>query len=105
VYGGSLDDLSKALGLDLDRTVINKTGVTGRFDFHLEFTPDDSTPGVTSMRSRGDSSDTPPAAPSDPAGGPPIFTAIQKQLGLKLESAKGPREFLVIDHVERPSAN
>jgi uncharacterized protein (TIGR03435 family) len=67
----------------LDRTVIDKTGVAGIFDFHLEFAPDGAAPDDT---------------------GPSIFTAIQ-ELGLKLESAKGPVEFLVIDHVERPSGN
>jgi len=69
----------------LERTIIDKTGLTGRFDIHLEFA--------------GDSN-----APSDDAA-PSIFTAVQEQLGLKLESGKGPVETLVIDNVERPSAN
>jgi uncharacterized protein (TIGR03435 family) len=67
------------------RPVINKTGITGQFDIHLEFTPDRN-------------SDAPNAGPS-------IFTAIEEQLGLKLVSAKGPGEFLIIDRVERPSGN
>jgi uncharacterized protein (TIGR03435 family) len=77
----------------LDRPVINKTGIAGLFDIHLEFAADESTPGL-----RLAPSDQPPAAPS-------IFTAIQEQTGLKLESAKGPGEFLIIDSVDRPTEN
>lgn len=75
----------------LDRPVIDKTGLTGLFDFHLEYAPDQA--GVNG-----------PATSADPEGSP-IFTALQQQIGLKLTRAKGPGEFLVIDHVERPSAN
>jgi uncharacterized protein (TIGR03435 family) len=66
------------------RSVIDKTGLTGRFHIHLEFLRDLTT------------SDNP--APS-------IFAAVQQQLGLRLDQAKGPGEFLVIDHVERPTEN
>jgi uncharacterized protein (TIGR03435 family) len=104
VHGASLDELATALGIDLDRIVINKTGITGRFDFYLEFSPDEATAGLNSLRGPDGPVVTPGSA-SDPPGGPSIFTAIQEQLGLKLESAKGPREFLVIDRVERPTEN
>jgi uncharacterized protein (TIGR03435 family) len=91
--GMSLDEFSKIfLNGSLDRPVINKTGITGKFDFRLEYAPDDPSGG-------------PPAAPSNDPVGPSIFTAVQEQLGLKLEPGKGPGEFLVIDHVERPSEN
>jgi uncharacterized protein (TIGR03435 family) len=88
------------LGPQLDRPVIDKTGVDGIFDFHLEFVPDQNTPGFLLQLRR-------PAgpAPSDDPAGPSIFTALPEQLGLKLEPTKGPGEFLVIDHVERPSDN
>ena len=72
--------------------MIDKTGLSGRFDIHIEYTPD-SAAGLVQGQPEADS-----AAPS-------IFTAVQEQLGLKLESTKGPIELLVIDHVERPSAN
>jgi bla regulator protein blaR1 len=104
VHGASLDELARALGTDLDRIVINKTGIAGRFDFYLEFAPDETTAGLNSLRGPDGPVFTPGSA-SDPAGGPSIFTAIQEQLGLKLEAAKGPREFLVIDRVERPTEN
>ena len=68
------------------RTVVDKTGLTGNYDFKMTFTPDMGLQGAA-----GD--------------GPSIFTALQEQLGLKLEAAKGPGEFIVVDHVERPSAN
>lgn len=97
--GSTLTEFAKSLNLVVDRPVIDKTGITGRFDIHLEFAHDEATPGL-----RGLVPGTPAAAASDPVG-PTIFTAIQEQLGLKLTPAKGPVEFLVIDHVERPSEN
>lgn len=96
--GSTLSEFSKLLNLALDRPVIDKTGLTARFDIHLEFSPDQATPGL-----RGPVPGA-PASPSDPSG-PTIFTAIQEQLGLKLVPARGPIELLVIDHVERPSEN
>ncbi len=77
----------------LDRPVVNKTGLSGKYDFDLEWAPDESQFG-------GDV----PAA-SDDAPSPPFFTAIQQQLGLRLEATKGPVEALVVDTVERPSPN
>lgn len=72
------------------RPIIDKVGMPGRFNFHLKFTPDENTPLLRR---------------SDEVTGPSIFTAMQEQLGLKLEPAIGPQEFLVIDSVERPSGN
>ena len=100
--GLSLDVLSNWLPvMVLDRPVINKTGITGKFSFHLDFAPDETTPRLLS---RGGVPGGAPPAASDPTG-PSIFTAVQEQLGLKLEPSKGPGEVLVIDHVERPSEN
>jgi uncharacterized protein (TIGR03435 family) len=89
--GATFDDFCKVgllagAGSSLDRPVIDKTGVPGRFHIHLEFARE------------GD-----PAA--DPSGVPSIFTAVQEQLGLKLEPAKGPGDRLVIDSVDRPTEN
>jgi bla regulator protein blaR1 len=94
MHAMSLDEFSKWLNLGLDRLVIDKTGITERFDFRLEFASDETTPGL--LPGGGDSGDPP---------GPSIFTALQQQLGLKLEPAKGPGGLLAIDHVERPSGN
>ena len=94
--GSTLDEFCKLLSLVFDRPVVNTTGIEGRFDIHLEFAPDETTPRLLP---RGDA-----ASVADPAG-QPIFTALQQQLGLKLVPAKGPGEFLVIDHVEKPSEN
>ena len=85
--------LSQVLG----RTVIDKTGLTGRYDFTLEWAPDTGLPGA-----RPDGPDAPP--PPDP-NSPSIFTAIREDLGLRLQSASGPVEIIVIDHVEKPDAN
>ena len=100
--GSTLAEFSKLLDLVLDRPVIDTTRITGRFDIHLEFAPDQATPRFLPG---GDVANRPGFTPSDPTGSASIFTAIQQQLGLKLTPAKGPSEFLVIDHVERPSEN
>jgi uncharacterized protein (TIGR03435 family) len=81
----------------LDRPVVDQTGLAGRFDFTLNWTPDDSQFG-------GMGAKVPP--PTDSADAPPnLYTAIQEQIGLKLEATKAPADVMVIDHVEKPSAN
>jgi uncharacterized protein (TIGR03435 family) len=81
----------------LDRPVVDQTGLAGKWDFELKWTPDDSQFSGMGMR---------PPPPSDAADAPPpLFTAIQEQLGLKLESGKAQVDVMVIDHVEHPSAN
>jgi uncharacterized protein (TIGR03435 family) len=97
----TLDDFVRMLIQRLDRPVIDKTGIKGIFDFHLEFAPDTT---LGNPPGGGDPTAAPADAPAD-LRGPSIFTALQEQLGLKLESTKGPGEVLVIDHVERPSEN
>ena len=80
----------------LRRSVIDKTGLRGTYDFDLNWTPDDN----LELKGPGD-----PDQPLPDPNGPSIFTALEEQLGLHLESTKGPVEILVIDHVERPSEN
>ncbi len=81
----------------LDRPVLNQTGLTGRFDFTLLWTPDDS-------QFAGMGAKIPP--PTDAANAPPnLYTAIQEQIGLKLDATKAPADVMVIDHVEKPTAN
>jgi len=92
-FGISMAALASDLSNLLGRTVVDKTGVTGTFDVHMEFAPDEA------IAIGGQ------AAPSADQAGPSIFTALQEQLGLKLDNAKSPVEVLVIDHVERPSEN
>jgi uncharacterized protein (TIGR03435 family) len=76
----------------LDRPVVDKTGLTGRFNFDLEWTPDES---QFDGALRGTAESTQPG----------LFEAIQQQLGLRLEATRGPIDAFVIDRVERPSEN
>jgi uncharacterized protein (TIGR03435 family) len=76
--------LAEYLSGQAGRPVVDNTGVKGDYDFRVEWDPRDETVGTS---------------------GPSIFSALQEQLGLKLEGAKGPVEIVVIDSVERPSAN
>lgn len=78
--------LAGKLAEELGRPVIDKTGLTGKYDFNLQWTPDDG------------EQKTDPSRPS-------LFTAAQEQLGLKLESQKGPVEVLIVDRAERPTEN
>ena len=81
----------------LDRPVVDQTGLSGRFDFTLLWTPDQSQFGGLGVRV--------PAATDDPNAPPGLFTAIQEQLGLKLDSTKAPVEVIVVDRAEKPSAD
>jgi uncharacterized protein (TIGR03435 family) len=77
----------------LDRPVVDSTGLSGRYDFDLDWAPDETQFGGEV-----------PVAPQD-AQAPPFFTAIKEQLGLELEATRGNVEALVIDHDETPSEN
>lgn len=83
----SMGELAPDLGYFLDRPAVDRTSLTGRYDFQLKWTADES------------------RAPADGSAPPGLFTAIQEQLGLKLEPAKAPVDLLVVDGVQRPSAN
>jgi uncharacterized protein (TIGR03435 family) len=81
----------------LDRPVVNQTGLSGRFDFQLKWTPDETQFGGRGARV---------PSPDDNADvSPDLFTAIQQQMGLQLKSVKAPVDVLVIDLVEKPSEN
>jgi len=97
-FAAKVEWLAGILSNITGRPVVDKTGLTGYYDWVLEWTPD----AVGAIQ----------AAPSRPVGGasdersaPPIITALQEQLGLRLEVGKGPVELVVIDEVRRPSAN
>jgi uncharacterized protein (TIGR03435 family) len=85
----SMADMATMFSYTLGRTVVDKTGIEGTFRVHLTFAPDEVAGGT----------------PAADEAGPSFFTALQEQLGLKLESAKGPVDVLVIDHVEKPTEN
>jgi bla regulator protein blaR1 len=81
----------------LDRPVLNQTELPGRYDFTLNWTPDESQFAPMGVR-------VPP--PTDTANqDPPLYTAIEEQIGLKLEATRAPADVLVIDHVDHPSPN
>lgn len=95
---GTLEDFTSFLQtLVLDRPVVDQTGMKGKFDLQFTFTPDDS-----------EFNGHPPSLPTQTDAtnaSPGLFEAIQQQLGLKLDAEKTPVDVMVIDHVEKPSAN
>jgi uncharacterized protein (TIGR03435 family) len=96
-----ITSLANLLSQQLHRTVLDKTGLIAKYDLELNWTPDQ---GSAPMFKGPEGSPQRPDPVPD-SSGPSIFTALQEQLGLKLQSAKGPVETLVIDHVEMPSEN
>jgi uncharacterized protein (TIGR03435 family) len=99
--GATIGDLVWALSRPelvpgVGRIVVDRTGLTGTFDIDLRWTPE---------RPFTDGAQSAAALPSVDGNEPPLFTALQEQLGLKLERTKGPVDVLVIDHVERPTPN
>ena len=98
VGGAPLSQVANSLAMFAGRVVLDRTGLTGNYDFNMTWTPDQ-------MPQR------PPGAPDGPPqfngvavdpNGPSLFTAVQEQLGLKLDSQRGPVEVLVVDRAEKP---
>jgi bla regulator protein blaR1 len=89
--GMSANELAEELARQLGQPVTNKTDLTGRYDFHLHWTKDAAQPESTDASAHSASDDS-----------PLLLTAVQEQLGLKLELQKGPTPVLVIDHIEQP---
>ena len=101
--GQSMAGLAEMLSGQLDLPVVDMTGLTGKYDYTLTFAPE----GLAGMRVMGGpfSGEGGPGMPveiaPDAQSNPNLFTALQEQLGLKLDQRKGPVELLVIDHLER----
>jgi uncharacterized protein (TIGR03435 family) len=83
--GIGIDTLTFSLSNEVERLVVDKTGLTGKYDIVLQWTSDDQQGSADA--------------------GPSIFTALEEQIGLKLVAAKGPVDTIVIEHIERPSGN
>jgi uncharacterized protein (TIGR03435 family) len=79
--GAEIPNMAANLSTMLERTVIDQTGLKGKYDFKVNWSPDQAD------------------------GGPSIFTALEEQLGLKLVSSKGPVEMIVIEKAEKPTEN
>lgn len=102
LQGATLAGLAQLLSQQLGRPVIDKTGIEGRFDVEMHWTPE---PGQGGGPFGGGAPPPPEAAASADGGGPSIFTAVQEQLGLKLDSQRGTVEILIIDNVSKPTDN
>jgi uncharacterized protein (TIGR03435 family) len=92
----SLNEFAGVLSFFLDRPVVDRTGISGLFNAYVLFAPDTATPMVAANFPT--SVDSPPTAPG-------IFTALQEQLGLKLEPTRGAADYFVIDSIDRPTEN
>ena len=104
--------LADVLGNQLNAPVIDKTGLTGKYDFTLDFAPEPGQ-GPAGMPllpppppGGGDAGAVKAGLAGDSSDAPSLFNAVQEQLGLKLEKRKGPLEVIVVDHAEKaPTEN
>jgi uncharacterized protein (TIGR03435 family) len=97
--GMTMGDFAAMISGTAQRVVIDKTGLTGYYDMALTYTP-----SADQLPQGPPPPGAPPSPPIDPDG-PTFFTAIQEQLGLKLENQRGPVEVVVIDSIEQPTEN
>jgi uncharacterized protein (TIGR03435 family) len=109
-HAASMGDLAHMISEQLGGTVVDKTELTGNYDFTLSWMPDEGSGptmvGSAPMTMRLPAGGTPPDGGTPQEGsGPSLFTALQEQLGLKLETRKTPVEVFVIDSLEQPSPN
>jgi uncharacterized protein (TIGR03435 family) len=102
IPGATITNLCSQLGMAMDREVTDRTGIAGRFDIHLEVTPADLHPKYVAGRTIDQQGQL---TADDQDAGPSISTALQQQLGLKLEKGRGPVQVIVVDHIERPTDN
>jgi uncharacterized protein (TIGR03435 family) len=100
--GSEVQILARILSQQLGRTVVDKTGLTGNYDYALTWTPDTAPPP---MPGGGPEGGPPHNEIGNTGAGPSLLTALQEQLGLKLESEKGKVDVIVIDHIDTPSEN
>jgi uncharacterized protein (TIGR03435 family) len=101
--GTTMAQLTTVLARFVDRVIVDRTALTGSFDVDLTWTPDRLPQGGPGLQGGpGGAPPAPPLSAIDP-NGPSIFTAVQEQLGLKLESTKGPVDVVVIDSAEHPT--
>jgi uncharacterized protein (TIGR03435 family) len=101
--GIAIAGLVRQLSMVIGATVVDKTGLTGKYDIDLKWEPDE---GAGAMMRGPVGGGPPPAdAPAAEGTGPSVFTAVQEQLGLKLEPQKTPVDVIVIDHIEQPTEN
>ena len=94
------DQLAQAIAMQLGSTVVNETGLKGKYDYSLSFAPEMGGRMMGMPPPGGGDGGAPP-----PPQGPSLFSAVQEQLGLKLEAKKEPVDVIVIDHIEQPTAN
>jgi uncharacterized protein (TIGR03435 family) len=101
-----MENFAAAVSFRLGRPVVDRSGLPDRYDFDLKWSEEFDGRQIAKEKGIAIPADArPPASPAADPSGPSLFTAIEKQLGLRLEATKGPVEMIVIDSAEKPTAN